>query len=67
MARFTARKVAITEMADLNTFLVALAEQPDGSGAQMQFQRAPSFDAQDVALGWTLTVWSWAMRRTTAA
>jgi len=47
----TARRLAVETMADVNTFVVAFAEESDGSGRHLMLQRALSFDAQDAALG----------------
>jgi hypothetical protein len=51
MRRFTGRAVAVQELHDLNAFVVVLAENPDGSGARLELQKALSFDEQDRTLG----------------
>ena len=51
MLSFKAVAVCATEMPDLGCFVIVLAEQPDGSGARLEIQRATSFDEQDRALG----------------
>ena len=51
MQSFRARAVAATELLDLNTFAIVLAENLDGSGLRLELQRALSFDRQDRTLG----------------
>jgi hypothetical protein len=43
--------MAAQELHDLNAFVVVLAEDPDGSGARLELQKALSFDEQDRMLG----------------
>jgi len=47
MLTFTARAVAAEERRDLNTFVVVLAENQDGSGARLELQKALCLDEQD--------------------
>jgi Immunity protein 10 len=49
--QFTIRCVAVADDDDLNTFVVGLAEDADGSGWGLVFQIAHSFDEQDRMLG----------------
>jgi hypothetical protein len=51
MESFTVRAVAVQELEDINTFLIALAENPDGTGRRLEVQRALEFDEQDQELG----------------
>jgi hypothetical protein len=44
---FAARAVSANVFEDLNTFVVCLAEEPEGSGRRLELQRALSFDEQD--------------------
>jgi len=48
---FKAKLVSAVELPDLNAFAVILAQNPDGSGARLEIQRALSFDEQDKQLG----------------
>jgi len=48
---FIAGAVGIEELPDVNSFVVVLAEQADGSGARLELQRALSFNEQDRKLG----------------
>jgi len=48
---FIATVSAVQELQDVETFLVALAESPDGEGACLEIQRAFEFDDQDEQLG----------------
>ena len=49
---FTAQKTAAEEWQDLDTFIVALGENIDGSGQYFSIQAKMSdYDAQEVALG----------------
>jgi hypothetical protein len=48
---FEAQGVAVSTLEDLNTFLIMLAENADGSGRRLEIQRALSFDEQDRKLG----------------
>ena len=50
MRRFIATSVAAANVQDLNALVVLFAENPDGSGARLELQRALSFDAQDCQL-----------------
>lgn len=49
--RFRASAVAFETMADLNCFVIVLAEHADGTGERLELQRAITFDEQDRALG----------------
>jgi len=49
--KFVAKAVAVAELTELETFVVFLAENPDGSGERLELQRALAFDAQDQRLG----------------
>ena len=51
MVYFTVRLVVVEEMLDLNSFVVILYENKDGSGKHIEFQRALSFDEQDIRSG----------------
>lgn len=51
MLKFQALAVSAIEMADLNSFVVVLAEESDGSGMRLEIQRALEFDEQDKQLG----------------
>lgn len=51
MLRFKALGVSALEMPDLNSFVIVLAEEPDGSGKRLEIQRALEFDEQDRELG----------------
>lgn len=45
------RAVAASQLDDLNTFVVVMAEEADGSGNRIELQRALEFDQQDRSLG----------------
>lgn len=45
------RAAAATQLDELNTFAVVLAEEADGSGERIELQRALEFDEQDYSLG----------------
>jgi hypothetical protein len=45
------RAAAGTQLDELNTFAVVMAEEPDGSGNRIELQRALEFDEQDRSLG----------------
>jgi Immunity protein 10 len=47
MLTFTARAVAAEELRDINTFVVVLAENHDGSGARLELQKALRLDERD--------------------
>jgi hypothetical protein len=47
MRSFKACAVAAEELRDINTFVVVLAENRDGSGARLELQRLLSLDEQD--------------------
>jgi hypothetical protein len=52
MVAFTAKGVAATELPDLNSHVVLLAEDPDGDGGPcLQISRALTFSKQDGVLG----------------
>ena len=51
MHEFEARAVAAVELVDLNTFVIVLAEDADGSGQTLELQLALDFDDQDEARG----------------
>ena len=51
MRRFVAKALASAEYPDANTFVVILAEHPDGSGARLEIQKPLSSDEQDRRLG----------------
>ena len=51
MRRFRANAVAAVEIPEHATFTVILAEDPDGDGERLEFQKAFSFDEQDRRLG----------------
>src|SRR5689334_22254688 len=53
IAGFTVRRAEAQELPDLETFLVAVAEQEDGSGRALLFQNGltSTLDPQDVRLG----------------
>lgn len=51
MRHFTAQRVAVKELSDLNCFIVILEEKADESGARLELQRAIVFDAEDRRLG----------------
>jgi hypothetical protein len=48
---FVANAVAVEELVELNTFVVALAEDADGAGRSLEVQLALTFDDQDRAFG----------------
>jgi hypothetical protein len=45
------RAAAATQLDELNTFAVVMAEETDGSGKRIELQRALEFDEQDRSLG----------------
>ena len=51
MSSFVATAGAAEEFEDLETFVVVLAEKPDGDGARLEIQRGLTVDPQDEALG----------------
>lgn len=51
MTLFNASRADAEQMDDLNTFVVAVAENPDGTGNRLEFQRALSIEPEDVDLG----------------
>jgi hypothetical protein len=51
MRAFKASVVAACELPELGTYLVALAEKPDGGGERLEIQKALAFDERDRALG----------------
>jgi hypothetical protein len=50
MLKFKALAASALEMADLNSFVVVLAEESDGGGMRLEIQRALEFDEQDKQL-----------------
>lgn len=51
MKGFVVRMVSTEDLADPRCFVLGLAEERDGSGFHLVFQRALSFDEQDRRLG----------------
>lgn len=51
MRRLTARKVGVQDDPELGVFIAGLAEHSDGTGEQLIFQVAHSFDEQDYVSG----------------
>lgn len=51
MSSFVATAGSAEELEDLETFVVVLAEMPDGDGARLEIQRGLTVDPQDEALG----------------
>ena len=51
MSSFVATAGSAEELEDLDTFVVVLAEMPDGDGARLEIQRGLTIDPQDEALG----------------
>jgi hypothetical protein len=51
MTRMTAAHVTVEELTDLNSFVVILCEKQGGGGERLEFQRALTFDEQDVENG----------------
>ncbi len=51
MVLFTASKVDVEQMDDLNAFVIAFAEREDGTGRRLELQRSLQHDDQDAALG----------------
>jgi hypothetical protein len=47
MSELIVRMIAAEVMTDLNAYVLALYEWPDGSGERIELQRALSFDDQD--------------------
>lgn len=47
---FTARFAALERVEELNTWVLVLAENADGSGARIEFQRSIVTDGQDALL-----------------
>lgn len=48
---FVASSFSVEAIDELNTLVVALAENRDGSGARLEFQKALSFDEADIGAG----------------
>ena len=51
MVTLRVRAATATQLDELNTFAVIMAEETDGSGRRIELQRAIEFDAQDHSLG----------------
>lgn len=51
MVLFTASRVDVERMDDLNAFVIVFAEKEDGTGHRLEFQRSLQHDDQDAALG----------------
>lgn len=51
MIWFTASSSAVEVLRELNTQVVVLAENKDGSGRRLEFQKALNFDVSDVEAG----------------
>lgn len=51
MLTFKASAVSAVALPETGTFVVALAEEPDGRGRRLEIQRGRSFDEQDRQLG----------------
>ena len=51
MKIFKAKALTAVELPDINTFVVVLAEETDGSGMRLEIQKSLSFDEQDRRCG----------------